>query len=160
MIGGKPVQLGWKITSVLLGVLFALFLYQSTKLPLFDELGPGPGFFPLILGGLGMLLSVVLFVQVRARAAEFGADSEATAVSWKSRFRVAGVVVLMALAALVLERLGYTLTALVVIPLVLILLGARSPVAIILVSIALSVGVFHVFYHWLGVPLPIGLFGI
>ena len=42
----------------------------------------------------------------------------------------------------------------------LVLLGARSLLAILLTAIAGSFGVFHVFYYWLKVPLPVGTFGI
>ena len=42
----------------------------------------------------------------------------------------------------------------------LLILGARSPIAIALTALAGSFGVFHVFYHWLKVPLPIGEFGL
>jgi hypothetical protein len=43
---------------------------------------------------------------------------------------------------------------------ILLVLGARSAIAITLTAIAGSFGVFHVFYHWLKVPLPIGAFGV
>ena len=43
---------------------------------------------------------------------------------------------------------------------VLLILGARSPIAIALTALAGSFGVFHAFYHWLKVPLPIGAFGV
>jgi hypothetical protein len=39
-------------------------------------------------------------------------------------------------------------------------LGARSPAAIVLTATAGSFGVFHVFYYWLKVPLPIGALGL
>jgi hypothetical protein len=39
-------------------------------------------------------------------------------------------------------------------------LGARSPFAILLTALAGSFGVFHVFFYWLKVPLPIGALGL
>ena len=42
----------------------------------------------------------------------------------------------------------------------LLILGARSALAIALTALAGSFGVFHVFYRWLKVPLPIGEFGL
>ena len=39
-------------------------------------------------------------------------------------------------------------------------LGASSPAAILITALAGSFGVFHVFYYWLKVPLPIGLLGV
>jgi hypothetical protein len=38
--------------------------------------------------------------------------------------------------------------------------GARSPLAIGLTALAGSFGVFHVFFYWLKVPLPIGMLGL
>ena len=42
----------------------------------------------------------------------------------------------------------------------LLALGARSPAAIVLTALAGSFGVFHVFFYWLKVPLPIGALGL
>jgi putative tricarboxylic transport membrane protein len=39
-------------------------------------------------------------------------------------------------------------------------LGARSPVGIMLTALVGSFGVFHVFYYWLKVPLPLGTLGL
>jgi hypothetical protein len=36
----------------------------------------------------------------------------------------------------------------------------RSPAGIAATALLGSFGVFHVFYHWLKVPLPIGQLGI
>ena len=75
-------------------------------------------------------------------------------------FRMIGIVVLLAAAFAVLDPLGYRLTALFFITLMLLVLGVRNYLAIGLVALALSFGVFHSFYYWLKVPLPIGEFGL
>jgi putative tricarboxylic transport membrane protein len=71
-----------------------------------------------------------------------------------------GVLAALTAAAILFEPLGYRLTMLPFIVGILLVLGARSAVAITLTAIAGSFGVFHVFYHWLKVPLPIGTFGV
>jgi hypothetical protein len=63
-------------------------------------------------------------------------------------------------AAAAFEPLGFRLTMLAFIAGLLAALGARSWIAIALCAVAGSFGVFHVFFHWLKVPLPIGIFGI
>jgi hypothetical protein len=68
--------------------------------------------------------------------------------------------VLLLAAFSALDPLGYRLTALIFITLVLLVLGIRNYVVIALVALALSFGVFHSFYYWLKVPLPIGEFGL
>ena len=42
----------------------------------------------------------------------------------------------------------------------LLALGVRRPITIAIFALASSFGLFHVFYYWLQVPLPIGLLGI
>ena len=71
-----------------------------------------------------------------------------------------GVLIALTAAAALFEPLGYRLTMLPFIAGVLLILGARSLIAIALTALAGSFGVFHVFYHWLKVPLPIGEFGL
>ena len=63
-------------------------------------------------------------------------------------------------AAAAFEPLGFRLTMLVFIAVLLPMLGARSWIAIALCAVAGSFGVFHVFFYWLKVPLPIGVLGI
>jgi hypothetical protein len=42
----------------------------------------------------------------------------------------------------------------------LLALGVRRPLAIAIFALASSFGLFHVFYYWLQVSLPIGVLGI
>ena len=70
------------------------------------------------------------------------------------------VLIALIAAAAAFEPLGFRLTMLPFIAGLLLALGARSPTAIALSALAGSFGVFHVFFHWLKVPLPIGEFGI
>jgi putative tricarboxylic transport membrane protein len=156
---------GWLVTAGAFLALFAGTIYLSLKLPLLDSLGPGPGFFPLILALLGAVLAVALIVEIE-RAPRAPADAS-DAVSGEpfmpdggAVFRMAGIVVLLLAAFWVLDPLGYRVTALLFITLVLLILGIRNYAAIALVALVLSFGVFHSFYYWLKVPLPIGGFGL
>ena len=74
--------------------------------------------------------------------------------------RSIALLVALGITAAALEPLGYRLTMLLFVPGVLMLLGVRSPIPVVLCALAGSFGVFHVFYHWLKVPLPIGMLGI
>jgi len=156
---------GWLVAAGTFLVLFAGTIYLSSKLPLLDALGPGPGFFPLILALLGVVLSLALLVQlVRQPDAAVGAPdpdaSEDLVPDRSAMFRIVGIIVLLLAAFTALDPLGYRLTALVFITLLLLVLGVRNYIAIALVALALSFGVFHSFYYWLKVPLPIGAFGL
>src|SRR5690606_19129639 len=55
---GAILRRGWFVAAGAFLALFAATTYLSFQLPLLDTLGPGPGFFPLILALLGGALSV------------------------------------------------------------------------------------------------------
>jgi putative tricarboxylic transport membrane protein len=160
------VRRGWFAAS---GVFFAVFVasaYLASKLALLDSLGPGPGFFPLILGVLGAVLSLTLILQQlrQPRSAVSGAAGDGPSQDdlvpdRAAAARIVGLVVLLAAAFFALDPIGYRFTALAFTALVLLVLGARNLLVIAAVSLVLSFGVFHAFFYWLKVPLPVGMFG-
>lgn len=141
----------------LLGVFLAA-LAISLDYPFSDTLGPGPGFFPVALAILGAVLTIVVLVQV-ARG-ELANERAAALPRGRAAWRTASVIAALALATALLELVGYRLVMATFVVVILLVLGARSPVAVLLTALAGSLGVFHVFYYWLKVPLPIGVFGI
>ncbi len=157
--GSRAFKLGWQIACLCLLCIFLPALVTSLGYSLTDALGPGPGFFPFWLSLIGAGLSVAMLVQVTLAKAD-----EGSAINLAPDRRVAlqaiGVLVALTAAAALFEPLGYRLTMLPFVAGVLFILGARSPIAIALTALAGSFGVFHVFYHWLKVPLPIGEFGL
>jgi putative tricarboxylic transport membrane protein len=156
---GGSVRRGWQVACVCLWVIFLAALVTSLGYSLTDALGPGPGFFPFWLSLIGALLTVAIFAE--ATWGSLAPDAAARILpERRAGLEGAAVLIALALAAACLEPLGFRLTILPFIAGLLLLLGARSPVAIALTAIAGSFGVFHVFYHWLKVPLPIGTFGV
>jgi putative tricarboxylic transport membrane protein len=123
-----------------------------------DALGPGSGFFPFWLGIAGAALCLTLLVQsLRSRPIGDGAEGH-----WPDRAGALRAAVLLgglALSALLLEPAGFRVTTFVVTAGLLLALGVRRPVAIAAFALAASAGLFHVFYYWLRVPLPVGPFG-
>ncbi len=105
-----------------------------------------------------MVLSLALFVQSwRGRAIGEGTQALLPRGAGPgARALLAGLVA----AALLLQPLGFRLAMLVFSVGLLLALGVRGPVAIAIFALASSFGLFHLFYHWLQVPLPIGLLGI
>lgn len=156
--GSKAVRLGWQAACLCLLAIFLPALVTSLGYSLTDALGPGPGFFPFWLSLIGAVLSAAMLAQVtRAKADESIAS---LAPDRQVALQAIGVLIALTAAAALFEPLGYRLTMLPFIAGLLLVLGARSPIAIALTALAGSFGVFHVFYHWLKVPLPIGEFGL
>ena len=124
-----------------------------------DALGPGAGFFPFWLGVMGVLLSLALFVQSwRGRA--IGEGTQALLPRGEGAQRAAALVAGLAVEALLLQPLGFRLAMLIFTVGLLFALGVRRPFTIVIFARASSFGLFHVFYYWLQVPLPIGMLGI
>ena len=152
------MKIGWQVGSVCFLALFAFGVWLSLLLPLGDRLGPGPGFFPLWLGLIGIALSITLFVQTTRQPAD--ASEDRLMPDRPASLRILAVLGLLAAAALALDTLGFRLTALLFTGLLLPALGIRSLTVIAIFAALSSFGVFHVFYYWLKVPLPIGVFEI
>jgi hypothetical protein len=88
-------------------------------------------------------------------------DADVTILpDWPAAVQAGSVLIALIVAAAALEPLGFRLTMLVFVAGLLPALGARSWIAIAVCAVAGSFGVFHVFYYWLKVPLPIGVLGI
>ena len=161
--GSKALKLGWQVACLCLLGIFVPALVVSLGYSLTDALGPGPGFFPFWLSLIGAILAAAILVRVTlARGDEGTAVSVAPDLAPDRRMAMQAIGVLIALtvAAALFEPLGYRLTMLPFVVSVLLVLGARSAIAIALTALAGSFGVFHVFYYWLKVPLPIGAFGV
>ena len=150
---------GWQAAAAFFFALFAFAFSRAWSLPLEDALGPGPGFFPLWLAVLGMALAATLVVQVswHDQAAFAGAIATPGGVAV---LRILSILAGIAGAAAMLDWLGFRLVALGFCALLLPAVGARNPFVVIAFALLGSFGVFHVFYHWLKVPLPIGAFGV
>jgi putative tricarboxylic transport membrane protein len=153
------VRRGWQVACVCLLGVFVPALITSLGYSLADALGPGPGFFPFWLSAVGILLTCGMLVQL-ARGKLIADAGVEILQSRRAAFQAGAVLVALTVAAALLEPLGFRLTMLPFIAVLLLALGARSLIAIALTAVAGSFGVFHIFYYWLKVPLPIGGFGI
>jgi putative tricarboxylic transport membrane protein len=150
---------GWQLASLAFLAMSAVWMVQALAFPLKDPLGPGPGFFPFWLSLLGGGLSLALLVQV----SRGGAAVEPTASVVPPRgeaLRVLRVLAGLAGATMLLTPLGFRLTLLLFNAYLLVALGVRTWWLVGVFALAGSFGVFHVFYHWLKVPLPVGVLGI
>jgi putative tricarboxylic transport membrane protein len=153
------VRRGWQVACVCLLGVFVPALITSLAYSLTDALGPGPGFFPFWLSAIGIVLTCAMLVQL-ARGKLITDATIKVLPNRQAALQAGAVLVALTVAAALLEPLGFRLTMLPFTAGLLFALGARSLIAIALTAVAGSFGVFHVFYYWLKVPLPIGALGI
>ena len=154
-----PNRVAERVVVLCLCGVFGFMAFVAFGYSLSDALGPGAGFFPFWLGTLGVGLSLALFVQ-SWRGRSIGEGTEALLPRGEGAWRAAALLAGLAVVAVLLQPLGFRLAMLVFTVGLLLALGVRQPVAIALFALASSFGLFHVFYYWLQVPLPIGLLGI
>ena len=114
--------------------------------------GPGPGYFPLLLAGLLAVLALVIVARGRATVPLAG-------LGWVEAPRALAIAGAAAFAAGALERLGYRLTVVLVLAVLLGVVERRPPWLVALVTAAASFGSFWLFHTVLRVPLPRGPFG-
>jgi putative tricarboxylic transport membrane protein len=149
---------GWQVAAWTLLAICVLFSYESFQLSLSDTLGPGPGFFPFWLGVLGAVLAVGLLVQLHLNRVDLGAAP--LTFDRAGVRRVIEVVAALAAGSALLELVGFRVSMLLLLGYLLVGLGVRSRLAIAVFAAAGSFGVFHVFFHLLRVPLPMGILGL
>jgi hypothetical protein len=127
----------------------------STRYPIGGFTEPGPGFLPLGLGILLILLS--LFVLLGAKKSSPGArapSSSSAGGGWK---RVAFTVLVLVVTAFFFEKVGYLITFFLLIMLLMAGAGGQSWKRILLVALFSAVGIYLIFVLLLEQPLPRGI---
>jgi len=134
------------------GILLAVWssFYQIGSLT-----QPGAGFLPLVLGILLCLFGATLLVQAwRASPSEDRGSWFSLPAGWK---KMAYTVIIVFLAALFFERLGYLITVFLMIGLLMIGTQSPNPKKAFVTAFLTTLGVYLVFILLLDQPFPRGL---
>jgi hypothetical protein len=139
--------------------LAILTLVLSFDHPYLDTLGPGPAFFARWIGIINGALSLIFFLQITWGKSPV--DNTGTLLPerqgvWRimaTFFALLGVLVL-------LGPLGFRISLFLFLLILPLMLGVGNYWGTLIFALAGSLGVFHAFYYWLKVPLPVGVFGI
>jgi ABC-type xylose transport system permease subunit len=120
---------------------------------------PGPGYLPLALGIILILLSLILLLGQRKRDSRKKqiVSSSPRGSGWK---KVAYTVLVMAVAAFFFEKVGYLITFFVLIVLLMKGAEAQSWKRILLTAVLATLGVYIIFVLLLEQPLPRGYLGV
>jgi hypothetical protein len=132
------------------GMLAAIALYlawANRDYPLGTLSQPGPGYLPLalaiFLGTMGLLIALGGARCARLRA-----------MQWPEAARAVVIVLACVGATLLLERIGYRLTVIVLLVFLLGIVERKRPLATALVALGFGFGSFYVVGDLLHVPLP------
>jgi len=141
----------------LFGLITTIF---SLRMTVGSFRAAGSGLFPLCLGLLLMVLSVLFIGNTfggRTRPVETeGCTEEKSGSPWRILFFL-GVLVLI---TFFFNTLGYPLASFLLMAGLLWILGTRPWALNLILSLVTAVGSYFLFVYWLKIPLPKGFFGI
>jgi len=153
--GYRRLELAVQAFFFILAIVTAL---NSLDLGLMVAFGPGPGFFPFYLS-IAMGLLVLAWIVQSQIAVRSGAAAD-TAIEDDIDYRhVATVIVSLILLAAVMGVLGYQIAMFLFLYFHLAVRAKRTWYTSLIIALAGSVGVFHVFTDLLSVALPLSMFG-
>ena len=150
----------WQITCFAFLGLAVFGLITSFQYPYHDRLGPGPGFFPFWLSLIIGCLSVILLAQISLVKGAIESARTVLPPDRAAAIRIMTILISLLFGLAALEPLGFRITLFLFLLFLTWRLGAHNWWVTLVFAIIGSFGVFHVFYYWLKVPLPIGIFGI
>ncbi|MBI4241014.1 MAG: tripartite tricarboxylate transporter TctB family protein [Candidatus Rokubacteria bacterium] len=129
-----------------------LFLVQAARIPLGSTEQPGPGLFPVLVGAFLLAVGVAFLLQCLREGRAAVALPAAGA-----RRRVGVVGVALSAFCLLLPWVGYTVTALGLVIVLLRVFGMARWTLTAAVAIVATAASYYLFAVILGVPLPAGL---
>jgi len=152
----KDERIGCGIVFLFGGITALL----SLRMPIGTFRMAGSGLFPLCLGILLMLLSLLLLLnRLFAKSSSPRKPEVATPadIAMKQMLLFLGA---SALATLCLNVLGYPLTAFLLTVMLFRILGIQRPVLLMLVPLLIAAASYLLFIQFLKIPLPRGFIGL
>jgi putative tricarboxylic transport membrane protein len=148
-----------RIFSIICLGLSAWLIWESMKYDYMTTYTPGPGFHPFWLGiCLGLLSFYLIFDTFRRTATK--EDLQSPLPEKKALIRVGLILLITAVLALLMTRLGFVLSSFIFVALTLSIMEKFKIVKSVLYSAAISASVFLIFRYWLEVELPRGWLGL
>jgi putative tricarboxylic transport membrane protein len=142
--------------SSLFWLVFSIFIcFGSIRLKIGTFHNPGTGFFPFLAGIVFAGLSLILLIQSLVA----GEDVEGILgkVRWKN---IIVVLICLVVYAVVLEKLGFMISTIFFIGVVLRVIEKKRWSLVVSVSVSATLVFWVIFQYWLQSQLPKGIFGI
>ena len=145
------------IYVVALALSVALWFVIPTAVPMRSEGASfvNSRFFPRVIAVVAMLLSAlgIITESLKLKRSQAGGSENMRPPQWASVLRVLGLAVIMFLYAIALEPLGFIISTIGVVVLILLLMGERKPLNY-LVVLAVCAVIYALFTYVLKVRLP------
>lgn len=138
------------ITWMILGILVMLGAY---KLDIGSSRSPGPGMFPLFLGGILICASLPMFVSVLI---DFKRQRKEEITIWRNVnfWKIAVIVIALLVYGIMLEKLGFLLTAFLCLFFLFWIAGSKKLSRTLIVTIVTIIFAYLLFVIALNVYMP------
>jgi len=152
------VKRTYQVAAIVFLLIAAFLLRESLALRYLTRVGPGPGFFAVWNSiFMGLLAATMLY---HATFRQSPPMLEGFLPARAGVLRIAAIVAALLAATVLLPPLGFRLTMLGFVVIVLLAMGKRNPLVTAAVAVACSFGTYQLFVEWLDVMLPVGMLGI
>jgi putative tricarboxylic transport membrane protein len=139
-----------RLSGALLVLLGLFVLWERRVLPLGSSQHPGPGYAPLLLAILLIVLGAILIVGGK------GAPS-LRSISWSEAPQAAAILACCIFTTVLMEEIGYRLTMVIVLGFLFGVVERMKIWLVLTLVISFSLGSFWLFDSLLRVPLPRGV---
>lgn len=147
------------LIPIVFWILLSLFImFFSHNIGLGEFRSPGPGLMPFLVGLF--LLFISLYALIRSLLRRTGKEKTLNSEESKFHFRKIVLVLLLLLAyALLLEKIGYLITAFLMLVFLFRTAGSRGWRFVLIIS-SVTTLVTYVFFTYFGLRFPPGVFMI
>ncbi len=147
----------YQVTAVVILFLAAFVARESLELKFYTTIGPGPGFFPLLVSILVGFLGAAMLFHASFRVSDpMPADFIAPPAGY---LRVGAILVAVIAVIILMKPLGFRLTMTAFLAFLLLAFGHHHPLTTAAVALVGGFGMYQLFAEWLTIPLPLGMFG-
>jgi hypothetical protein len=158
--GGNLVKRDELIVGIVIFVFGGMTALLSLRMPIGTFRMAGTGMFPLLLGILLMILSGIFVLKVFSQGMAAKLKKEPLPESSGSLIQLILFLGTMVIVTLFLSKLGYPLSAFLLMVALLRVLGVKRWTLTLPLSFATAVVCYFLFVQWLKIPLPKGWIGL
>jgi uncharacterized membrane protein YcgQ (UPF0703/DUF1980 family) len=134
----------------------ALIMKESYRLSIaMTTNGPGPGFWPFILGSLMVLVAIILFINTFINREEF--SKKLIPLTKSGNIKAYIMMAMTAVYCALFEVLGFYLATVLYLPPIMYLLGMRKPKNFILTTAGILAAIYIIFSILLSTVFPKGI---
>ena len=141
-----------RLSGAALLLLGIFVVWERRVLPLGTHHRPGPGYFPLLLAILLIVLGGLLVLQG-------GSSLRLRTLAWPEAPHAIAILGCSVFTTIFLEQIGYRITMVIILGFLLGVMERIRPWLLLTLTLGLSLGTFWLFDSLLRVPLPRGAWG-